>query len=188
MLKPCYIDDGYLDANADQPITSQFNCIERRFPPACHAPSSYTPHGPPVYLFPADLKSSCCCARSSSCDRPLCSSLVLRFSRCYTTVRDYSPTIFFALTRSCSLCSPATESTSCTYSGNPSSRNALSMCSVAIVFFASRSAISFASEDMRVTNSTLQSIKRSRASLPKVNPALSPMISVMIFCIVARRL
>ena len=92
---------------------------------------------------------------------------------------------FEAITRSCSLCSPATAKTSCTYSGKPSSLSALSMCSAAIVFFASFSAISLASDDMRVTNSTLQSIRRSRASLPKVRPDLSPRISVMIFWIVA---
>ena len=40
------------------------------------------------------------------------------------------------------------------------------MCSGAIVFFDSFSEISFASEDMRVMNSTQQSMRRSRASLP----------------------
>jgi hypothetical protein len=90
-----------------------------------------------------------------------------------------------SLTRNCSLCSPATASTSWTYSGNPSSLRAFSMCSVAMVFLVSFSAISFASEDMRVMNSTLQSMRRSRASRPKVNPDFSPRISAMIFWIVA---
>ncbi len=88
-------------------------------------------------------------------------------------------------TFSCSLCSSATATTSCTYSGKPSSLSALSMCSVAIVFLASRSAISLASEDIRVMNSTQHSISRSRASFVKVVPGLTASISVMIFWTVA---
>ena len=92
---------------------------------------------------------------------------------------------YLRLTFSCSLCSPATVSTSCTYSGNPSSRSALSTCSVAIVFLASFSAISLASDEMRVMNSTQQSMRRSRASFAKVVPGLEARISVMIFWTVA---
>ena len=121
----------------------------------------------------------------------LCQPALLHFRRPFLTClrnnqQSFSPLGSRIPTRSCSLCSPATAKTSCTYSGKPSSLSALSMCSAAMVFFASFSAISFASEDMRVTNSTLQSIKRSRASLPKVRPDLSPRISVMTFWIVAK--
>lgn len=59
------------------------------------------------------------------------------------------------------------------------------MCSVAMVFFASRSAISFASEDIRVMNSTQHSMSKSRASLVNVVPGLTARISVMIFWTVA---
>ena len=88
-------------------------------------------------------------------------------------------------TFSCSLCSSATATTSCTYSGNPSSLSALSICSVEIVFLASRSAISLASEDIKVINSTQHSMSKSRASLVKVVPGLMASISVMIFETVA---
>ena len=54
------------------------------------------------------------------------------------------------------------------------------MCSVAMVFLDSRSAMSLASEEMSDTNSTLQSIKRSRASLLNARPDLSPRISTII--------
>lgn len=56
-------------------------------------------------------------------------------------------------------------------------------CSAAIVFFASRSAMSFASDEMSVMNSTQQSIKRSRASLAKARSL--GRISEMIFWTVA---
>ena len=142
--------------------------------------------GPELYLSVADRNSSCCCLRSSSSESPLCSILLVFFSRVYFMISTVQPTAAFqSLTLNCSLCSPATANTSGTYSGNPSSLRALSICSAAMVFFASFSAISLASEDMSVMNSTLQSIRRSRASLPNARPDLSPRISVMIFCMVA---
>lgn len=96
------------------------------------------------------------------------------------------------LTLSDSFISPADANTSRTYSGNPNSLSALSICSVAMVFLASRSAISLASEDMRVMNSTQQSMSRSLASRAKVM-LVSPgsfvaRISVIIFCTVAFRM
>lgn len=45
--------------------------------------------------------------------------------------------------------------------------------------------MSFASEDIRVMNSTQHSIKRSRASFAKVWPDDAGIISVIIFCTVA---
>ena len=59
------------------------------------------------------------------------------------------------------------------------------MCSQAIVFFASLSEISLASEEIRVMNSTQHSIKRSRASLPKARPEDGGRISETIFWTVA---
>lgn len=60
-------------------------------------------------------------------------------------------------------------------------------CSHAIVFLASFSEISFASEDISVMNSTQHSIRRSRASLPKATPADWGRISETIFWTVAVR-
>ena len=98
------------------------------------------------------------------------------------------------ITLSDSFISPALANTSLTYSGKPSSFSALSMCSVAIVFFASRSAMSLASEEMSVMNSTQQSMRRSRASRAKVmvdseggEEAVVERISVIIFWTVAMR-
>jgi hypothetical protein len=54
-----------------------------------------------------------------------------------------------------------------------------------MVFLASRSAISLASDESRVTNSTQHSIRRSRASLAKVRLLSLPRISVIIFPTVA---
>lgn len=59
------------------------------------------------------------------------------------------------------------------------------MWSHAMVFFASFSEISLASEEMRVMNSTQHSIRRSRASLAKATPADGGRISVTIFWTVA---
>ncbi len=62
------------------------------------------------------------------------------------------------------------------------------MCSGAIVFFDSFSEISFASDEMRVMNSTQQSMRRSRASLPKAmddSESGVARISVTIFWTVA---
>ena len=56
-----------------------------------------------------------------------------------------------------------------------------------MVFLASFSDISFASEDMSVMNSTQHSMRRSRASLPKAMPADGGRISETIFWTVARR-
>lgn len=84
-----------------------------------------------------------------------------------------------------SRCSSATVSTAGTYSANPSSASARSMCSHAIVFLASFSEMSFASLLISVTNSTQHSISRSRASFENVWPELGGRISVMIFCTVA---
>ena len=88
-------------------------------------------------------------------------------------------------TFNCSLCSSATANTSGTYSPNPRSVSAFSICSHAIVFLASFSLISLASEEIRVMNSTQHSIRRSRASLAKVCPDEGGRISLMIFWTVA---
>jgi hypothetical protein len=48
------------------------------------------------------------------------------------------------------------------------------------------SLISFASDDIKVMNSTQHSIRRSRASLPNARPELDGRISVTIFWTVAR--
>jgi hypothetical protein len=58
-------------------------------------------------------------------------------------------------------------------------------CSQAIVFFASFSAISFASEEMSVMNSTQHSINRSLVSRAKDTPESFARISLMIFWTVA---
>jgi hypothetical protein len=72
-----------------------------------------------------------------------------------------------------------------TYSPNPNCSNALVMCSQAMVFLLSFSLISFASDEIRVMNSTQHSIRRSRASLPKASPEEGGRISVTIFWTVA---
>jgi hypothetical protein len=59
------------------------------------------------------------------------------------------------------------------------------MCSHAIVFLLSFSEISFASEEMRVINSTQHSMRRSRASLLNAIPPLGGKISETIFWTVA---
>jgi hypothetical protein len=92
-----------------------------------------------------------------------------------------------AYTFNCSLCSLATSIISDTYSPKPNCSNAFVMCSQAIVFLLSFSLISFASEEMRVMNSTQHSISRSRASFPNARPVLEGRISVTIFWTVARR-
>lgn len=84
-------------------------------------------------------------------------------------------------TLSCSLWSFATSKMSATYSLNPSCSNALVMCSHAMVFLASFSEISFASDEMSVMNSTQHSMRRSRASLPNATPDEGGRISVTIF-------
>ena len=58
-------------------------------------------------------------------------------------------------------------------------------CSHAMVFLASFSAISFASELIRVMNSTQQSMRRSRDSFEKVTPESPAKISEMILLTVA---
>jgi hypothetical protein len=55
------------------------------------------------------------------------------------------------------------------------------MCSQAIVFLLSFSLISFASDDIRVMNSTQHSIRRSLASFPNARPDEGGRISVTIF-------
>ena len=80
-----------------------------------------------------------------------------------------------------SLCSLATSRISATYSPNPNCSKALVMCSQAIVFLASFSEISFASEDISVMNSTQHSMRRSRASLPNAMPEFCGRISETIF-------
>jgi hypothetical protein len=89
------------------------------------------------------------------------------------------------LTFICSLCSLATSRISCTYSPNPNCSKAFVICSQAIVFLLSFSLISFASDEMRVMNSTQHSIRRSRASFPNARPDVGGRISVTIFCTVA---
>lgn len=69
------------------------------------------------------------------------------------------------------------------YSSKPRSLRARMTCSAAMVFLASRSAMSLASDEMRVMNSTQQSIRRSRASLAKARSL--GRISEMIFWTVA---
>lgn len=69
------------------------------------------------------------------------------------------------------------------YSSKPRSLRALTTCSAAMVFLASFSAISLASEEIRVMNSTQHSINRSRASLAKERSL--ERISCMIFWTVA---
>lgn len=59
------------------------------------------------------------------------------------------------------------------------------MCSQAIVFLLSFSLISFASEEIKVMNSTQHSIRRSRASFPNARPEEAGRISVTIFWTVA---
>ena len=59
------------------------------------------------------------------------------------------------------------------------------MWSQAIVFLASFSEISLASEEMRVMNSTQHSMRRSRASLAKMQPLEGGRISETIFWTVA---
>ena len=59
------------------------------------------------------------------------------------------------------------------------------MWSQAIVFLASFSEISFASEEMRVMNSTQHSMSRSRASFAKATPPWAGRISPTIFWTVA---
>jgi hypothetical protein len=54
-----------------------------------------------------------------------------------------------------------------------------------MVFLASFSLISFASEEISVMNSTQHSMSKSRASFEKVWPELGGKISVMIFWTVA---
>lgn len=71
------------------------------------------------------------------------------------------------------------------YSAKPSWSSARVMWSQAIVFLASFSEISLASDEMRVMNSTQHSISRSRASLEKARPLLGGRISVTIFWTVA---
>ena len=61
------------------------------------------------------------------------------------------------------------------------------MWSHAMVFFASFSEISFASEETKEINSTQHSISKSRASLEKATPAEGGNISVTIFWTVAIR-
>lgn len=154
---------------------------------------SHQSAGPALYFSVADLNSSCCCRKSSSSVSPLCSILLVFFSRvCNFDQNPPLGTISYnevqsKLTFCCSLYSSTTTNTSSTYSPNPSSFNAFSMCSQAIVFLASFSAISFASDDIKVMNSTQHSIKRSRASLANVWPDEAGRISVMIFCTVAAR-
>jgi hypothetical protein len=89
-------------------------------------------------------------------------------------------------TFNCSLCSLATSIISWTYSPKPNCSNAFVICSHAIVFLLSFSLISFASDDIKVMNSTQHSIRRSRASLPNARPELDGRISVTIFWTVAR--
>lgn len=59
------------------------------------------------------------------------------------------------------------------------------MWSHAIVFLASFSEISFASDEIRVMNSTQHPMSRSRLSLAKATPADGGKISVTIFWTVA---
>lgn len=84
-----------------------------------------------------------------------------------------------------SLCSAAASTTAATYSPKPSVSNALVMWSQPIVFLASLSEISFASEEMRVMNSTQHSINRSLASLENAIPVDAGKISLTIFWTVA---
>jgi len=86
-----------------------------------------------------------------------------------------------------SLCFPATSWISFTYSPKPSVSRALVICSQAMVFLLSFSLISFASDEIRVINSTQHSISRSRASLPNARPEDGGRISVTIFWTVANR-
>lgn len=89
------------------------------------------------------------------------------------------------LTFCCSLCSEAASRTAGTYSEKPSCSNALVIWSQAMVFLASFSEISFASDEMSVMNSTQHSISRSRASLANATPLEGGRISVTIFWTVA---
>lgn len=84
-----------------------------------------------------------------------------------------------------SLCSAAASRTAGTMSVKPSCSRAFVIWSQAIVFFASFSEISFASDEIRVMNSTQHSIKRSRASLANATPADGGRISDTIFWTVA---
>lgn len=85
----------------------------------------------------------------------------------------------------CSLCSEAASMTADTYSEKPSCSRAFVMWSHAMVFFASFSEISLASDETSVMNSTQHSISRSRASFAKATPLAGGRISVTIFWTVA---
>ena len=137
----------------------------------------------------ADENISCCIRSSSSVDIPL--SLFCFRSRVYTMLvsagiltenqsEGVEPTFCISLNSS------ATASTSGTYSGNPSSLSAFSTCSTAMVFLASFSEMSFASEEIKVMNSMQHSMRRSRASRAKVWPLEAGRISPMILKTVAR--
>lgn len=84
-----------------------------------------------------------------------------------------------------SLCSAAASTTAATYSPKPRVSKALVMWSQPIVFLASLSEISFASDEMRVMNSTQHSINRSLASLENAIPVDAGKISLTIFWTVA---
>jgi hypothetical protein len=99
--------------------------------------------------------------------------------------KDHTPSQTDMLTFNCSLCSLATSIISATYSPKPSCSNAFVICSHAIVFLASFSEISFASDEIRVMNSTQHSISKSLASLPNARPDDGGRISVTIFWTVA---
>ena len=79
------------------------------------------------------------------------------------------------------MCSAAASNTAGTYSPNPRASKALVMWSQPIVFLASLSEISFASEEMRVMNSTQHSINKSLASLENAIPVDGGKISLTIF-------
>ena len=84
-----------------------------------------------------------------------------------------------------SLWAAAASSTAGTYSLKPRVSRALLMWSHAMVFLASFSEMSLASDETRVINSTQHSINRSRASLEKETPVEDGRISLTIFWTVA---
>lgn len=125
---------------------------------------------------------------SSSSDRPLCSNLLDFFSRPWTRISNWGRSRGRNVVQHTfwtSLCSAAASTTAATYSPKPSVSNALVMWSQPIVFLASLSEISFASEEMRVMNSTQHSINRSLASLENAIPVDAGKISLTIFWTVA---
>ena len=146
-----------------------------------HFPSSTPCPGAALYLSVALLNNSSCCASSSASDKPLFSILLCFLSRLYSAMSKVNKPIgVHELTACCFLKSSTASVTGPTYSGNPSSFRAAFMCSGAMVFLPSFSAISLASEEMREMNSMQHSPKRSRNSFVVGRPSLGGMISLMI--------